>query len=123
MCFDYLTDSKISEAIPAFSPSNVIALLFVTRDLLDTRHWEVIGSRPPVEVGQGDFISAARNNKFKGVTVIGSQNLVRFLNAFHGLQPWDAMYDPHYYDSLLIDACKKPSADKLLFQNLHQELE
>ena len=38
-----------------------------------------------------------------------------FLNAYHGLVPWDRMADPEYYDKMLISPDVKPK--KLLFKD------
>jgi len=31
-----------------------------------------------------------------------------FLNAFHGLAPWDRYKDPNYFDEMLISEAIKP---------------
>jgi hypothetical protein len=32
----------------------------------------------------------------------------RFVNAFHGLAPWNPCKDPAYFDKLLVDPSMKP---------------
>ena len=49
-----------------------------------------------------------RASGFIGATITGSGIVDDFVNAFHGLAPWDDWHDPRYLDTLLLDPSKKP---------------
>ena len=95
---------------------DVIALLFVTRDLLDRGRWRVVGWREPSKLGQDGIVDEARSNRYIGVEIRGSGIVEKFLNAFYGLHPWDAWHNPRYLDRLLIDPSRKPPDSRLIFK-------
>lgn len=98
---------EMPNALPA---ERVISILFVTRDLLDSGDWSIIGHTEPANLR---LISASledsKQKKFVGVKIIGSGNVIRFLNAYFGLAPWDDWSDPNYLDGFLISPDKKPN--------------
>jgi hypothetical protein len=97
------------EEIQTLPPELVFAVLFVTRDLLDSGVWRVVG-RFPVTLPREYFpYERLRANAYVGAKVVGSKNVNEFLNAFYGLRPWDDWKDPAYLDKLLISSAKKPS--------------
>jgi hypothetical protein len=97
------------ENIQTLPPELVFAVLFVTRDLLDSGLWRVIGQFP-VTLPRDYFpYEQLRASGYIGAKVIGSKNVNDFLNAFYGLMPWDDWKDPAYLDKLLISSGKKPA--------------
>jgi hypothetical protein len=91
----------------------LIAVLFVTRDLLDSGKWQVVDNRPIVSFEQYLNLSELRKKGFVGVKIVGSFNVTTLLNAFHKLIPWNNFHNPNYLDSLLVSSDRKP-ADILL---------
>lgn len=112
--FDRRCESASSASIRDCSREHVVSALFVTRDLLDDGVWRVVGSASPVLSGSELPYEETRARGFVGAKIIGSGIATRFLNAFHGLGPWDPMKDPLYFDKLLIDPTLKPA--KLLYK-------
>jgi hypothetical protein len=98
------------EALPLpLSTAGLIAVTSVTRDGLDSGAWRVVGHAP---------IGVERrlwpNEQFRNVGWIGAKIydagiIEEFLEAFHGLVPWDNWKDPDYLDRLLISPDKKPA--------------
>jgi hypothetical protein len=99
---------RASEWTGILPVQKVFSVLFVTRDLLDSGAWRVLGHQP-VRVPREMFpYENLRDAGFVGAKVIGSGIVMEFLDAFYRLVPWDDWKDPHYLDGLLISAAKKP---------------
>ena len=92
---------------------SLIAILFVTRDLLDSGRWHTVNNGPMIPWEDRIDIGARRKEDFIGTKIQGSFNAATFLNAYHKLLPWNAYFDPEYLDKLLISRDRKP-ADVLL---------
>ncbi len=43
-----------------------------------------------------------------GANIYGSAIIREFMEAYHGLAPWDTMADPEYFTSLLVKGTAKP---------------
>ena len=87
---------------------DVFAVLFSTRDLLDSGVWRVAGTRGvvvPKELLPFEHLRAAG---YVGARVVGSGINTEFLNAFYSLTPWDDWHDPRYLEGLLLSPDKKP---------------
>jgi hypothetical protein len=87
---------------------NLIAVLFVTRDLLDSGRWQVVNSRPMILLEKYIDIRSLRKKGFVGATIHGSHIAETFLNAYHKLSPWNQYLDPEYFDKLLVAPNRKP---------------
>jgi len=95
--------------------SDLLSVQFVSPDLLKSRKWVVLG-KEKVNIPKAHFpYEETRKNGWVGAKVIGSGIMVHFLNAYYGLEPWDMMYKPDYFDKLLINNELKPS--DLLYKN------
>jgi hypothetical protein len=86
-----------------------IAVLFVTRDWLDSGRWQVVSNEP--NVWSADYINfdTLEEKGFVGSKIIGSAIVENFLNAFHCLEPWNDFHDPRYLDGLLLSPNLKPA--------------
>lgn len=91
------------------SEDELISVLFVTRDLLDSGDWQVF-SHCTSEFPLNKYIDlyTLRNEGFIGVCSIGSGIIIGLMNAYYKLDIWNKYYDPNYLDSLLISPDKKP---------------
>ncbi|OFS08307.1 Imm26 family immunity protein [Hafnia sp. HMSC23F03] len=91
------------------SEDELISILFVTRDLLDSGDWQVF-SHCTDEFPLIKYIDlySLRHKEFIGVSSIGSGIIIKLMKAYYKLGIWDNFYDPNYLDSLLISADKKP---------------
>lgn len=90
-------------------PNSLVAVASVTRNRLDSGDWKVIG-RAPINVDR----SLWPNERFRQVGWIGAKVhdaaiIEEFLEALHGLVPWDNWKDPNYLDKFLISPDKKPA--------------
>ena len=107
--FDLRFDSVGSAAVTALPKAeSAFAVLFCTRDLLDSGHWKVVGNGPASIPQRMQPYEHLRGTGFVGAKVVGSANINEFVNAFYGLSPWDDWKDPQYLDRLLISSAKKP---------------
>jgi hypothetical protein len=100
--------NAVPEVVAAPPETDLISVLFVTRDLLDLGHWQVISRWPPLDVRKYVDLSRLRRAGFVGVKIIGSGNVTEFLNAYHRLAPWNNYHKPDYLDRLLISPDRKP---------------
>jgi hypothetical protein len=93
--------------------TDAIAVIFVTRDLLDSGRWEVLTNEP--NDWSADYIGFDRLKRggFVGVKIIGSANAEHLLNAFRCLRSWNDFFDPNYLDNLLLSPKRKPSTVRL----------
>jgi hypothetical protein len=87
----------------------LLSLLLVTRDLLDAGVWLVVAPGQPVEFSRHIDLAALRARRFVGVDIIGSGIIINFLEAYHGLYPWNGFHRPDYLDGLLISPDRKPA--------------
>lgn len=113
--FETIIESNDNLATKNFCKDDVISIVFTTRDVLDNGVWQVLGNFAIVEAGQNEILRNARSQKFIGTDVVGSGNVMKFINAFHGFYPWNAMHDSKYFDKFLITSLKKPALSNLLF--------
>ena len=90
------------------SSDDLIAVHFVTKDLLTKRVWKVIGKFPVALAPELFPHEDKRSRGWVGARVIGSGIIVHFLNAYFGLEPWFQMQDPHYFDHLLLRPDMRP---------------
>jgi len=86
----------------------LVAVLFVTRDLLDSGTWQVIGRGAPLPTAPHIDLDVLRARRFVGVKVVGSGVANRLMDAYFGLYPWNGFAQPDYLDKLLISADRKP---------------
>jgi hypothetical protein len=86
----------------------LIAVQFVTPDLLHSGVWRVIGNRPFPDPERYLPIGKLRRAGYVGAVVEGSGIMIDFMNAYHGLYPWNGYHDPKYFDNLLVAPDRKP---------------
>ena len=91
--------------------SRMISLQFITPDLLLNGRWEAL-SIEPLFVAEEQFIWRPFEQKgsYVGARAIGSGIITKFLSAWHGQLPWNMMFDPGYFDSLLLEDVIKPNS-------------
>lgn len=94
---------------------DLVAMLFTTRDLLDSGDWPIVGHVAPANIDSFADLPDLRAKRFVGAKIVGSGNIVKMMNAMQGLYPWNAFHEPNYLDKLLISPEKKPANP--LFRN------
>ena len=100
------SDLRSVQAVP--DPDDLIAVQFITKDLLTRRVWKVLGNFPVTLPRAVLPHEDKREQGWIGAKVIGSGIMVHFLNAWFGLEPWDQMHDPNYFDQLLLRPGLRP---------------
>ena len=102
--------SSKSNADCNLAESNIIAVLFVTRDLLDSGTWQICRhTESAVNPAKYFDLERLRRDAFVGLKVIGSGNVTLLMQAYFGLYPWNKFHQENYLDSLLVSPSKKPS--------------
>jgi hypothetical protein len=96
------------ETAPELHAKSLIALLAVTRHVLDDGRWIVVSHSPP-RVEQSKWPNERyRNAGWVGAKIYDAELVQDFLNAYFGLSFWDDYHDPNYLDGLLLDPTNKP---------------
>ncbi|NGY03668.1 Imm26 family immunity protein [Solimonas terrae] len=95
---------------PKLIESDLIAVLFVTPDLLDSGVWTIVGSRLAIKPDRFVALDELRRSNFVGLRIIGSGIVRELVEAFDGLIPWDRYHDPNYLDGLLAPGRSRPSS-------------
>lgn len=86
----------------------IIAVLFVTPELLDSGAWSVIGPGRLLDPERYIPLRMQRKARFIGTTIVGAGNVKCLLDAYHGLYPWNGFAIPNYLDGLLLSPELKP---------------
>ena len=103
-----LSESSAEAVAACITSDALIACLFTSHDLLSRGIWRIVGHQSPAISASLLPFEHTRKLGWVGAKVHGSGIVTEFLNAFHGLTPWDDWADPHYLDALLIHPSKKP---------------
>jgi hypothetical protein len=106
--FSSIRFENVPDHLGVIPDEGLIAVLFTTRDLLDSGRWHVVNSGPIVPWGRFLNIQELRSKGYVGVTVRGSLIVADFLNAYHKLIAWNGCHDPGYFDKLLVSPDRKP---------------
>ncbi len=100
----------------SLSPENLFAVLYVTKNHLDSGDWRVVDHRKVEVDPRTNPFEHTRSKGFIGAKVFGADIVNEFVNAFYGLVPWDDWKDPNYLDALLISKDVKP-VGRLIFKS------
>jgi hypothetical protein len=96
------------DAVPALTPGDIVSLAATWRQDLNRGDWPQLGPAPLV-VTKVDF----PNERFAQARYVGAKHydagiLADFLSAYHGLLPWNVLYEEDYYDRLLPPGVARP---------------
>lgn len=86
----------------------LVAILFVTRDLLDAGTWHILGRGEPLPAAPYIDLDTLRTRRFVGAKVVGSGIAMKLMDAYFGLYPWNGFAQPDYLDKLLISIDRRP---------------
>ena len=112
--FSKKVDGSVAEVPEGLTERDLIAVQFVTRDLLDSSHWRVFAHGLSPDPSRYLPLNALKRDRFIGATIEGSGIIVEFMNAYFALLPWNGFHDPGYFDKLLLSPDRKP--EKLLLK-------
>jgi len=107
--YDQSVDGSALPGVVSPNPESLISVLFVTRELIDSGRWRIIGSCPICVPRSLYPYESLRVKSFVGAKIIGGGIVEKFANAIRGLRAWDDWHNPHYLDGLLISPQKKPA--------------
>ena len=110
-------DDTAARASLASKPveQEVFSKLTTFSDSISRGEWPIVGDGPVILPQTQWPNEEFRSNAWVGCKYLSIPLVVRFLNAYSGLEPWDAMYLPDYYDGFLSWPEKKPAT--LVFKN------
>ncbi|KGJ87989.1 Imm26 family immunity protein [Colwellia psychrerythraea] len=101
-------DCRVTELDEApLNFDNPICCQFVTRDLFNSGQWQRIANLPNQVEDKLLPYRETMSNGWIGASMIGSGSIRKFLAAFYGLREWDEMFDPNYYQSLLLPSVER----------------
>jgi len=87
-----------------------ISCQFVTRDLFTSGQWKRVCHLPSQVENNLLPYRETEFNGWIGAKVIGSGIIKEFLAAFYGLREWDEMFNPNYYEELLLPGVKRSNS-------------
>ena len=101
------------EAVPAIPPaldeSRLASLTATWRKNLNKGEWVPLGVSQLTPGLLNHPTEALAANGYVGAKHYDSGILSEFLSACHGALPWNVMYDPAYYEKLLIAGSVRPA--------------
>ena len=93
--------------------SEAISLVLVTDDALRNGTWQTVGFEMLPKLERVFPLKNTIIDKFHGIAVHEPAIIEAFVNACHGLYPWDGFPDPTFFNSLLVYPDKTPSKAKM----------
>ncbi len=109
ICAFTLRRVRPDEPVSPIRPEEVIAVQYVTIELLDSGEWPATGMVPPPVEAVALDLERQRRRHFAGTRICGSGVITSLLNACFGLEPWDDWTDPEQLDKLLLHPSRKPA--------------
>jgi len=108
-----LTDIRLAEGAPlpdanSIGRDRIMAALSATRHPLDSGHWPIVGHRALLLQRREWPNEQYRSKNWVGAKMENGASVEAFLNAYHGLAPWDLWVDPLFFDKLLFAGRQRP---------------
>ena|SRR5688500_4003018 len=100
---------------------DLIAVQFITKELLTRKVWKVVGSFPVTLEKRFFPHEDKRAQNWIGAKMIGAGIMRRFLNAYFGFEPWNVMVQEDYYDQLLTPGISRPASAVVLSSAAREE--
>ncbi|MGI2190292.1 hypothetical protein ACRN9V_02190 [Shewanella baltica] len=105
---------EIPKASPVLTRESAICLRATWEQGLNRKEWKSIGIAP-----EAFDKSELPNERYRHDAYVGTENsdvalLTKHLEAYHGLAPWNVMFDPKYFDQLLRPGIHRPESEILL---------
>ena len=91
------------------SDNQLLSVLMTPGTQLTDGLWPIVGAGVPRNIEKYISIQLLRENNYIGEKSYTAGILVNFLEAYHGLKPWDMYFEPDFFDKLLISPDKKPN--------------
>lgn len=105
------------QSAPNWPPSPIhysesTSLVLVQDNALKDGSWHIVGFEMLPPIGRLFKIKEALSSNFENVAFQESAIVEAFVNACHGLYPWDGFPDPQFFNKLLIYPDQVPSGVK-----------
>jgi hypothetical protein len=88
---------------------DIVATATVVDAHLNRGAWRIISDAPLLLAREQWPNESTRAKGWVGSEVYTGAILEYFLNAYHGLAPWNRYHDPYFLDKILVSPTKKPS--------------
>lgn len=97
--------------VPSLARENVVSLVATWKKDLNKGAWLPLGIAAQAAARHEFPNEALAQQGYIAAKHYDAGILAEFLSAFHGLLPWNVMFDPAYYDKLLAPGA--PRSDKI----------
>ncbi len=94
---------------PALDESKIISLTATWRRDLNKGEWVPLGVSELTPSLMNHPAEALAAGGYVGARHCDASLLAKFLSACHGALPWNVMYDPSFYEALLISGASRPA--------------
>jgi hypothetical protein len=106
--YDLKIESENELNMEDLNEKNLIAVQFVTPDLLKEGHWGIIENMTPVEPNNYLNLNELKSNGYVGAKIRGSCNIRKFMSAYLGVYHWNCFFKDDYLDDFLLYPEHKP---------------
>ncbi len=112
---------ELPETIPPLNRSDILSLGATWKQDLNNGKWASIGICEPI-VGKSEFPNEAfAEDGYIGAVTSDSGLYSKFLAACFGLEPWNTMFDPKYWDKYLNSDNTRPSSVNVLSEDARNQ--
>lgn len=100
---------QLPENIPELTHSNLVSLTATWKQALNRGVWLSLAVAKE-EISRDRFPDEQyKDEGYTGASLYDAGILSEFLSAYHGLLPWNVMYEADYYDQLLLAGVARPA--------------
>ena len=92
--------------------SEALSLVVVQDDHLKDGTWPIVGFEAIPPIDRAFKVNKAIKSRFDSVAIQDPAIIEAFVNALHGLYPWDGFPDPDFFTKLLITPDRIPASVK-----------
>ncbi len=96
--------------------SEAIALVLIQDASIRNETWQIVGFEAVPPLDHIFDVTNALRTKFANITAQDPAVIEAFVNACHGLYPWDGFPDSQFFNKLLIFPDRVPSSAKMKSQ-------
>jgi len=100
--------------VPSLQRENVVSRVATWKKDLNKDTWLPLGVATQMAAPHEFPNEASADQGYVGAKHYGVGILAEFLSAFHGLLPWNVMFDPAYYDRLLAPGAARSDKIRML---------
>lgn len=113
LCFLTLKQQNLETPATSFVLDDLIAITLVQTGHFQNDTWPIIGFEQLPRIERVFQLADAKANQFEQTERYDPALVEAFINASHGLYPWDAFPDPAFFDKLLLNPDQRPPLAKM----------